>query len=203
MLTLSLPLNVGAASIKPYIITLKGEATAEKPFVQELPNGLYFKVLPDQLVIDDRKTIKSDKINFVYFYNPPYRNHNQAMIDGSYGVGLLAEFWNSPRRICFLADPEKYDYAQKAMDSVLWPYSGKGEDPQTSALDFLAQLPQGEVQFTIKEADIDGKDFKSFDEKNSLSETAKTTRIKFDVTLTYPAKKGVCGIDTIVKEQQS
>jgi len=81
---------------------------------------------------------------------PPYRFANPRYVDTSYGVSAEAALAMNRRDFFFVASPEHYDDASRALEILLWP--GSRDDTELDeANSILAALPTYSGTFWIEE----------------------------------------------------
>lgn len=73
---------------------------------------------------------------------PPYRYHNDLMIDTSYAMTADAEVSWSPRKFNFVTNCKDYSIESKRLEIVLWPYNWT-EEEANKALSDLGTSPMG------------------------------------------------------------
>jgi hypothetical protein len=104
------------------------------------------------IVVSPRQPEK-DCTEFASVVTPPYRSHNDQMIDTSYGVTAEDEVSSSPRQFNFVTNCKDYGTESKRLEIVLWPYNWT-EREQDKALAELGSSPLGTGRLWITDSRI-------------------------------------------------
>jgi hypothetical protein len=84
---------------------------------------------------------------------PPYRFANPRYVDTGYGITAEEALAHSPRDFAFVASPDDFDRATRALDVLLWSYSFTAAqvDSAAATLDAIRTYP---ASFTIEEGEV-------------------------------------------------
>jgi hypothetical protein len=96
---------------------------------------------------------ENDCKGFASVVTPPYRYHNDLMIDTSYGFTAEEEVSASPRKFSFVTNCKDDSIESKRLEIVLWPYNWT-EKEQNKALADLGSSPLGTGRLWITDSRI-------------------------------------------------
>lgn len=108
---------------------LQGRVVRGESFEASIGRGLAFRLDPHSMAEGPQGwTVRivpetDPETDYSWVATPPYRFWNPRYLDTSYGISATEALARTPRKFWFVASPEDYEVATKALDVLLWPYA--------------------------------------------------------------------------------